>query len=95
VYGGRPETTGKNRFVSFYLPPGGFTIPVASRRSNFSPAQAEGEAEFTAMKRRIDASQFLRGQSENYLTARRFMFEANITKCYTHQRTTVYFKILI
>jgi hypothetical protein len=37
---------------------------------------AEDEAKFTRKKRRVDASQLLKGQSEHFLRGRRFMFEA-------------------
>jgi hypothetical protein len=45
----------------------------------FSPVRAEGEAEFTSRKQRVDASQLLKGQSENFWTNRRFMFEGHMS----------------
>jgi hypothetical protein len=55
---------------------GGLTVLFpASRRPSLCPLRAEGEAEFTSRKQRIDASQLLKRQSENVLTGRWVIFE--------------------
>jgi hypothetical protein len=53
--------------AQFSSGPGSFSVPEPSRRPNFPPV---------GRKRRVDTSQLIKGQSENCLTGRRFMFKA-------------------
>jgi hypothetical protein len=46
--------------------PGSFPVPVARRRTDFSPISAEGAADFTSRTRRMESSQLLKGRSENF-----------------------------
>jgi hypothetical protein len=39
---------------------------LASRRPNINPVRAEGTADFTSRKRRVDAPKLLKAQSENF-----------------------------
>jgi hypothetical protein len=59
----------------------GGEIKLAGLLSPWQPADpifsGPGEAEFTSRKRRVDASQLLKGQSEDFLTSRRITSEAH------------------
>jgi hypothetical protein len=59
----------------FFSGPCCFPVPVAQRRTNFSPIRAQGVSDFTWMRWRMNATQLLKSRSENFLNCRRLIFK--------------------
>jgi hypothetical protein len=56
---GKPQT-------QFFSGPRSFPVPLARRRTSFSPVRAEDASYFISRRRRINSSQLLKGRSENF-----------------------------